>query len=118
MRVKGGVVTRRRHKKMLKLSEGFRGKRGNCFKHSKLGVHKALQYAYRDRKAKKRVMRSLWIVRINAAVREAGMSYSSFISAIRKVPGFAEINRKALAEMAFSTPTEFGKLVESVKAAA
>lgn len=84
MRVKRGNVLRKRHKKILKLAKGFIGARSRIFKVANCAVMKALKYAYRDRRATKRNMRSLWIVRINAAVRERGMSYSRFVNACKK----------------------------------
>ena len=83
-RVKRGVTARARHKKVLALAKGFRGRRGNVFRIAKQAVMKAGQYAYRDRRAKKRVFRQLWIARINAAARECGMTYSQFSNGIRK----------------------------------
>ncbi len=112
MRVKGGVQTAKKHKKILKLAEGFRGRRGNCYKHAKLGVHKALQYSYRDRRAKKREFRALWITRLNAGVRGHGMSYSRFIVALKQ--SGIELNRKVLSEIAFNFPESFGKVVKTV----
>ena len=83
-RVKRGVEARRKHKKVLKLAKGYRGARSRTFKVAKQAVTRAGQYAYRDRKVKKRTFRSLWIVRINAAVREHGMSYSVFMSSLKR----------------------------------
>ena len=114
MRVKGGVRTRRRHKRLLKLSEGFKGRRRNCFKHAKLGVKKALQYAYRDRRVKKREFRSLWIVRINAATRQCGLSYSQFIRGLRSAG--MDLDRKVLADLAVRDPSAFGSIVERARA--
>lgn len=110
MRVKGGPKTRRRHKKMLQLSEGFRGRRGNCFKHAKRGVQKALQYSYRDRRAKKRDFRKLWIARINAGVRANGISYSRFILGMKK--SGLQLDRKVLSEMAIHFPQAFQQVVQ------
>ena len=84
MRIKRGNVCRNRHKKILKLAKGFKGARSRIFKVANIAVMKALKYAYRDRRATKRNMRRLWIVRINAAVREQGMSYSRFVNACKR----------------------------------
>lgn len=113
MRVKGGPKTRRRHKKMLKLAEGFRGRRGNCFKHAKLGVQKALRYSYRDRRTKKRDFRALWIARLNAGVRTHGITYSRFILGLKK-SGIA-LDRKVLSEMAINFPQSFGAVVQAAR---
>ena len=113
MRVKGGPKTRRRHKKMLKLAEGFRGRRGSCYKHAKLGVQKALKYAYRDRRTKKRDFRGLWIARLNAGVRTHGITYSRFIMGLKK-SGIA-LDRKVLSEMAINFPQAFGKVVQAAQ---
>lgn len=115
MRVKRGVVSRRRHKRRIKLAEGFRGRRGNCFRLTKLGVQKAMKYAYRDRRVKKRELRSLWIVRINAASRLSGMSYNRLILGLRKAN--IEVDRKILAELAYSDLPAFAAIVEKAKAA-
>ena len=113
-RVKRGVTARARHKKVLALAKGFRGRRGNVFRIAKQAVMKAGQYAYRDRRAKKRVFRQLWIARINAAVREEGMTYSQFINLLAKKG--SDLNRKVLADMAMNEPETFKKIVQSVKA--
>ena len=97
-RVKRGTVARARHKKVLKQAKGFRGRRGNVYRVAKQAVMKAGQYAYRDRRQKKRQFRSLWITRINAAVRELGMSYSAFMSGLKRAN--IEIDRKVLADLA------------------
>jgi large subunit ribosomal protein L20 len=97
-RVKRGVTARARHKKVLALAKGFRGRRGNVFRIAKEAVMKAGQYAYRDRRTKKRVFRQLWIARINAAARELGLTYSQFANGIRKAG--IEIDRKVLADIA------------------
>lgn len=115
MRVKGGTVTRRRHKKVLKLAQGFRGRRNNCYKHAKLGVIKALQYATRDRRVKKREFRALWIVRINSAARENGLTYRSFMCGLKKAN--IVLNRKVLADMAVNDMASFGTIVQAAKAA-
>jgi large subunit ribosomal protein L20 len=85
-RVKRGVTARARHKKVLALAKGFRGRRGNVFRIAKQAVMKAGQYAYRDRRAKKRVFRQLWIARINAAARECGLTYSQFANGLKRLP--------------------------------
>ncbi len=113
-RVKRGVTARARHKKVLDQAKGFRGRRKNVFRIAKQAVMKAGQYAYRDRRAKKRVFRALWITRINAAVRERGMSYSVFMNGMKKAA--IEIDRKVLADMAVHDAIAFGKIVEQVKA--
>ncbi len=97
-RVKRGVTARARHKKVLQQARGFRGRRGNVYRVAKQAVMKAGQYAYRDRRQKKRVIRSLWIARINAAVRELGMTYSGFMAGLKRAQ--IEIDRKVLADLA------------------
>ena len=115
MRVKRGFASRRRHKRRLKLAEGFRGRRKNCFKLAKRAVEKALQFSYRDRRAKKRDFRGLWIVRINAAARLNGLSYSKLINGLAKAN--VELDRKVLAELAFHDPASFAVIAEKAKAA-
>lgn len=115
MRVKGGVKGRRRHKRVLKLAEGIRGRRSSCFRLAKLGVQKALRYAYRDRHAFKRQERMLWIARINAALRELGVTYSVFVAHSKKA-GLA-MDRKVLAELAVNEPSTFKAIVARVQAA-
>jgi large subunit ribosomal protein L20 len=115
MRVKRGFASRRRHKRRLKLAEGFRGRRKDCFKLAKLAVEKALQFSYRDRRAKKRDFRGLWIVRINAAARINGLSYSKLIQGLAKAN--IALDRKVLAEIAFSDPASFAVVAERAKAA-
>jgi len=107
------VVSRQRRKKVLKAAKGYRGGRSKLFKTAKESVHKALQYAYRDRRQRKREFRKLWIARINAAARQHGLSYSEFIHAIKK----AEINlsRNILADIAVREPEAFAALVKQVK---
>ena len=102
MRVKRGNVLRKRHKKILKLAKGFIGARSRIFKVANTAVMKKLKYQYRDRRNKKRTMRRLWIVRINAAVRQHGLSYSKFMNALKKAD--IQVNRKMLAEMAVNEP--------------
>ncbi len=114
-RVKRGVTTHARHKKILKLAKGFRGRSKNVFTVAVERVEKALQYAYRDRRAKKRNFRALWIQRINAATRLHDMTYSRFISGLNKAG--IELDRKVLADIALKEPQNFAKLVESAKAA-
>ena len=115
MRVKRGFASKRRHKRRLKLAEGFRGRRKNCFRLAKLAVEKALQYSYRDRRAKKRDYRGLWIMRINAAARICGLSYSKLIRGLN-VEGVS-LDRKVLAELAYSDPASFAVVAEKAKAA-
>ena len=115
MRVKRGNVSRLRHKKILKLAKGFKGARSRIFKVANTAVMKALKYAYRDRRTTKRNMRRLWIVRINAAVRERGMSYSRFLNACKKAN--IVVNRKMLAEMAVNDAEGFAALAEIAKKA-
>jgi len=113
-RVKRGVTARARHKKVLELAKGYRGRRGNVFRIAKEAVMKAGQYAYRDRRNKKRDFRALWIVRINAAVREFGMSYSTFINGLKKAE--IDIDRKVLADLAVHDRPAFNKIAEQAKA--
>jgi large subunit ribosomal protein L20 len=110
MRVKRGNVLRKRHKKILKLAKGFIGARSRIFKVANIAVMKKLKYQYRDRRVLKRNMRSLWIVRINAAVREMGLSYSKFMNMLKKAD--IQVNRKMLAELAVNEPEAFKVLVE------
>lgn len=112
-RVKGAVRTRARHKKILKLAKGYFGAKSKLFRTANQAVMKSLVYAYRDRKAKKRDFRKLWISRINAAARINGMSYSKFMNGLKKC-GIV-LNRKVLADMAVNDSTGFAKLVEKVK---
>ncbi|HEY4373755.1 MAG TPA: 50S ribosomal protein L20 [Burkholderiales bacterium] len=115
-RVKRGVTARARHKKVLDLAKGYRGRRGNVFRVAKEAVMKAGQYAYRDRRTKKREFRALWITRINAAVREHGLSYSVFMNALKKAE--IEIDRKVLADLAVLDKPAFAALVEKAKSVA
>ncbi len=112
-RVKGAMRTRARHKKILKLAKGYRGAKSKLYKTANQAVMKSLSYAYRDRKAKKRDFRQLWIARINAAARMNGISYSKFMSGLKNKG--IEINRKMLAEIAVSDPEAFKSLVDQVK---
>ena len=114
-RVKGALNTRKKHKKILKLAKGFKGARSRIFKVANIAVMKALKYAYRDRRTTKRNMRRLWIVRINAAVRERGMSYSRFVNACKKANIL--VNRKMLAELAVNDKEAFDVVFETAKAA-
>lgn len=114
-RVKGGIVTRRRHKKILKLAKGYRGARSRRFRSANEALLKALSYAYRDRKARKREFRRLWIARINAGVRALGMTYSQFMHGL-KLAGIS-LNRKVLADLAVSDSEEFRRIVELSKSA-
>ena len=112
-RVRGGFKTRRRRKKVLKLAKGFYGARSKLYKVATQAVDKALLHAYKDRRVKKREFRSLWIVRINAAVRAMGMSYSQFMNKLKNMD--IQLNRKALADLAYNDPKSFTNLVETVK---
>ena len=112
-RVKRGVTARARHKKVLKLSKGFILRRNNVYRVAKQAVMKAGQYAYRDRRNKKRVFRRLWIARINAGARANGMSYSVFMNGLKKA-GIA-LDRKVLSDMAIFDKVGFASLVERVK---
>ena len=113
-RVKRGVTARARHKKILALAKGFRGRRKNVYRVAKQAVMKAGQYAYRDRRTRKRVFRALWIARINAASRAAGLTYSRFIAGLKKAQ--IDMDRKVLAELAVNDPAAFGSIVDKVKA--
>ena len=113
MRVKRGNVLRKRHKKILKLAKGFLGARSRIFKVANIAVMKKLKYQYRDRRVLKRNMRSLWIVRINAAVRELGLSYSKFMNMLKKAD--IQVNRKMLADLAVNDANTFAKLCEAAK---
>ncbi len=113
-RFKRGVTARARHKKVLALAKGFRGRRKNVYRIAKQAVMKAGQYAYRDRRAKKREFRRLWIARINAASRSLGLTYSRFMAGIKKAQ--IEIDRKVLADLAVNDPAAFASIVEKAKA--
>ena len=112
-RVKRGVQTKKRHKKILKQAKGYRGARSRTYKVAKQAVMRSGQYAYRDRRQKKRVFRSLWIVRINAAARENGISYSKLISGLKKAN--IELDRKTLAHLAVNDKEAFTVLAEQAK---
>ena len=114
-RVKRGVTARARHKKVLALAKGYRGRRKNVYRVAKQAVMKAGQYAYRDRRQRKRQFRRLWIARINAAARMYGLSYSKFMNGLKKAA--VEIDRKVLADIAVFDKNTFASLVEKAKAA-
>jgi len=114
-RVKRGVTARARHKKVLAQAKGFRGRRKNVFRIAKEAVTRAQQYAYRDRRQRKRQFRALWITRINAAARQLGLSYSRFTSGLRMAS--VEVDRKVLADLAVTDPPAFACLAEQAKAA-
>ncbi|MDX9741064.1 MAG: 50S ribosomal protein L20 [Gammaproteobacteria bacterium] len=114
-RVKRGVTARARHKKVLAQAKGYRGRRKNVYRIATQAVTKAGQYAYRDRRQKKRDFRALWIVRINAAARECGLSYSRLMNGLRKAA--IEIDRKVLADLAVFDKPAFAALAEKAKAA-
>ncbi|MFM1989593.1 MAG: ribosomal protein [Pseudomonadota bacterium] len=113
-RVKRGVTARARHKKIIAMAKGFRGRRNNVFRIAKQAVMRAGQYAYRDRRTRKRVFRSLWIARINAAAREHGLNYSRFIAGLNKAA--IGLDRKVLAELAVNDKPAFAAIVSRVKA--
>jgi large subunit ribosomal protein L20 len=114
MRVKKGFKARRRRNRILKLSKGYRGRRKNCYKRANQAVERALDYASRDRARKKRDFRSLWIVRINAAARAAGLSYSRLIAGLNKAK--VGLDRKVLAEIAVSDPAGFAAVAKLAQA--
>ena len=114
-RVKRGLTAHARHKKILDMAKGYRARNKNVFRVAVEKVEKGLQYAYRDRKVKKRTFRSLWIQRINAATRIHDLTYSRFISGLNKAG--VELDRKVLADIALKQPEAFAKLVETAKAA-
>lgn len=113
-RVKRGVTARARHKKVLDQAKGYRGRRSTVYRIAKQAVMRAGQYAYRDRRNKKRVFRSLWIARINAASREHGVTYSVFMNALKKIS--IELDRKVLADMAVMDKPAFEAIIAQVKA--
>ena len=113
-RVKRGVTARARHKKVLNLAKGYRGRRNSVYRIAKEAVMKAGQYAYRDRRQRKRQFRTLWIARINAAAREQGLSYSVFMNGLKKAA--IEIDRKVLADLAVFDKPAFAALAEQAKA--
>ncbi|AHX04165.1 50S ribosomal protein L20 [Ehrlichia japonica] len=114
-RVKRGVTTRARHKKVIKLAKGYRGRSKNCYRIALQRVEKALQYAYRDRRNRKRFFRSLWIMRINAAARQHGLLYSDFIHGLSLTN--ITLNRKILADMAVNHQDNFKQIVDLIKEA-
>ena len=114
-RTKGGTVTHARHKKVIKAAKGYYGRRKNVIRVAKQAVEKAGQYAYRDRKAKKRTFRSLWIQRINAATRQHGMTYGRFIDGLNKAG--VEVDRKVLSDLAINQPDAFKVLVDKAQGA-
>jgi large subunit ribosomal protein L20 len=112
-RVKRGVTARARHKKIIALAKGYRGRRNNVYRVAKQAVMRAGQYAYRDRRTRKRVFRTLWIARINAAAREHGITYSRFIAGLHKSE--IGLDRKVLAELAVNDKPAFAAIVAQVK---
>ena len=114
-RAKGGFKTRRRHNRILKLAKGYRGSHSRLFRSAKEAVERGLCYAFRDRKARKRAFRRLWIVRINAATRTHGLSYSRFINGLAKAN--IGLDRRVLAELAIHDPAAFGAVVQAARAA-
>ena len=113
-RVSRGVTARARHKKVIKKAKGYYGRRKNVFRVAVQAVERGMQYAYRDRRKRKRDFRGLWIQRINAGVREHGITYAKFIDGLKKAN--IEINRKILSEIAFHEPAAFKSIVEKAKA--
>jgi large subunit ribosomal protein L20 len=114
-RVKRGVTTHARHKKVIKAAKGFRGRNSNVYTVAKEKVEKGLQYAYRDRRNRKRSFRALWIQRINAGAREHGLTYSQFMNGVTKAG--IELDRKVLADMAATDPAAFKAVVDQAQAA-
>jgi large subunit ribosomal protein L20 len=115
MRVKKGFKARRRRNRILKLAKGYRGRRKNCYKRANQAVERALDYASRDRMQRKRDFRRLWIVRINAAARTVGLSYSKLIAGLAKAN--IGLNRKVLSDMAIADPSGFAAVANTIKAA-
>jgi large subunit ribosomal protein L20 len=115
MRIKGGLQAKKRHKKYMSMAKGFRAGRRTLYRSAREGVERGLCFAYRDRKARKREMRSLWIVRISAAAKLLGTSYSRLIDTLKKAN--IEIDRKMLSELATTDPQGFASLVKSAQAA-
>ncbi|MFO8154867.1 MAG: 50S ribosomal protein L20 [Pseudomonadota bacterium] len=113
-RVKRGVTAHAKHKKVIDQAKGYSGRRKNTYRNAKQAVTKAAQYAYRDRRQKKRDFRSLWIVRINAAARECGLSYSRLMNGLKQAG--VEVDRKVLADLAVHDRTAFAALAEKAKA--
>ncbi|MBB3973005.1 50S ribosomal protein L20 [Hansschlegelia beijingensis] len=114
-RVKRGVTSHAKHKKTLAAAKGFYGRRKNTIRAAKAAVDRSMQYAYRDRKNKKRTFRALWIQRINAAVREHGLTYSRFIDGLSRAG--IEMDRRTMSELAIAEPAAFAALAEKAKAA-
>jgi len=114
MRVKKGIKARRRRNRVLKLAKGFRGRRKSCYKRANQAVERALNYSTRDRRQKRRDFRALWIVRINAAARQNGTTYSRLVASLKKA-GVA-LDRKILAELAASLPGDFAAVVKAAQA--
>lgn len=114
-RIKRGVTARRRHKKVLKAAKGYYGARSRCYKTARQAVFKSGQYAYRDRRVKKRTFRRLWIVRINAGVRAHGLTYSQFINGLKKAE--LDLDRRMLSEMAIHDAAGFAQVAEIAKKA-
>lgn len=114
MRVKKGFKARRRRNRVLKLAKGFRGRRKNCYRRANEAVERALNYSTRDRRRKRREFRALWIVRINAAARLNGTTYSKLVAGLRKVG--VELDRKILADLAASLPGDFAAVVKAAQA--
>ena len=114
-RVKRGITTHARHRKVIKRAKGYYGRKKNCFRTAIQQVEKSLQYAYRDRKVRKRDFRKLWIQRINAAAREHGLRYSQFIDGLKKAG--IDLDRKVLADIAVREPEAFKSIVEQAKKA-
>jgi large subunit ribosomal protein L20 len=112
-RVKRGTTVKQKHKKILDRAKGYLGRHHSTYRAAREKTEKAGQYAYRDRRVKKREFRSLWIVRINAAVRSAGLTYSQFMNGLKKAG--VNLDRKVLAEMAYANDANFEKLIESAK---
>lgn len=112
-RATSGVISRKRRKKVLKLAKGYWGARSKVYRRAKETVERALKYAYRDRRRRKRDMRRLWIIRINAAARLHGLSYSQFISGLHRAN--VDLDRKVLSDMAVNDPQAFANLAEQVK---
>ncbi len=114
-RVTRGVTKHARHKKVLKAAKGYRGRNNNCYRIAKQKVEKGYEYAYRDRRQRKRQFRSLWVQRINAKARESGLTYSQFMNGLRQAQ--IEVDRKVLAELAVNQPQDFEALVQQARSA-
>ena len=116
MKVKRGVTRHRRHKKLLRQASGFRGSRGKLYRPARLAVERSLKFAYRDRRQRKRQFHRLWVIRINAAAREQGLSYSRLIHGLHKAG--VEVDRKILADLAVSDTQAFSELVNLARSQA